>query len=226
MVFRYLVPVAILLTVFLVSGSSKPVEYYLLATMVFYIFTLPMNISYEMKDGVLFGKYARQLLLPIDMHFFYLLQSVGIMLVPFLIRLVVFCGLFVVFKVPILFTWNSLAALLFALIFGLLISFAFEILIGNTSFWLPDNKFLLQGYQDLVVFLTGSVIPLVGILSWLSYTPFAFAVYHPMMIYQNKYSLQQIIQLVGSGLLWFIFILAISRHLFRYGLKRNESVGL
>ena len=226
MVIRYLVPVSILLTVFYTSGNSKPVAYYLLATMVFYIFTLPMNVSYEMKDGVLFGKYVKLLVLPINLKLFLLFQSIGIMLVPFLIRLVIFLGLFWFFQVPLVWSLNALIGLFTALLFGILIGFVSELLIGVTSFVLPDNKFLLQAYQDVVVILVGAVLPLTGSLGFLAYTPFAYAVYHPIQIYYGNYSFDQIVLVFVSGLGWFAGLYVLSNYLFRSGLKKFEGVGL
>jgi ABC-type uncharacterized transport system permease subunit len=229
MVFRYLVPVGILLTVFYSTGSSKPAEYYLIATLIFYIFTLPMTISYEMKDGVLFGKYTRLLLLPTDLHLYLLFQSVGVMLVPFFIRVVLFAAIFWFFNIHILFTFTTAMALLFAIVFGVLISFCIEIIIGSTSFILPDNKFLLQGFQDLAQLLTGGVLPLTGFLSPLSYLPFAFAVHHPMQIYLGNYTINDALIVFFGGLGWVILLFAFAKFIFNFGLKYikyNEAVGL
>ena len=226
MVIRYLVPVAILLTVFFTSGNSKPVAYYLFATMVFYIFTLPMNISYEMKVGVLFGKYVRLLILPINLKLFMLFQSIGIMLVPFLIRLVIFAGLFWFFKVPLAWDLNAALGIFTAGVFGVLIGFVSELLIGVTSFVLPDNKFLLQAYQDIVELLAGGILPLVGPLGFLSYLPLSFAVFHPIQIYYGNYSFDQIVWVFVMGFTWFVGLYVLSNYLFRLGLKKFEGVGL
>ena len=226
MVIRYLVPVAILLTVFYTSGNSKPVAYYLFATMIFYIFTLPMNISYEMKDGVLFGKYVRLLILPINLKLFMLFQSIGIMLVPFLIRLVIFAGLFLFFRVPLVWDLNAALGIFTACIFWILIGFVSELLIGASSFVLPDNKFLLQAYQDIVELFAGGILPLIGSLGFLSYLPLSFAVYHPIQIYYGNYSTDQIIWVFVCGLSWFIVLYLLSNYLFKLGLKKFEVVGL
>jgi len=226
MVIRYLVPVAILLTVFYTSGNSKPVAYYLLATMFFYIFTLPMNISYEMKDGVLFGKYVKLLILPINLKLFLLFQSIGIMLVPFLIRLAIFLGLFWFFQVPLAWDLNAFMGVFTAVIFGILIGFVSELLIGVSSFVLPDNKFLLQAYQDIVELLAGGILPLVDSLGFLSYLPLSFAVFHPIQIYYGNYNLSQQISVFTTGLAWFFSLYALSNYLFRLGLKKFEGVGL
>jgi len=226
MVIRYLVPVAILLTVFYTSGNPHPVAYYLLATMFFYIFTLPMNVSYEMKDGVLFGKYVRLLILPINLKLFLLFQSIGIMLVPFLIRLAIFLGLFWFFQVPLVWDFNALLGVFTAGIFGILIGFVSELLIGATSFVLPDNKFLLQAYQDIVELLAGGILPLVGPLGFLSYLPLSFAVFHPIQIYYGNYDFDQIVQVFVMGFAWFVGLYVLSNYLFRLGLKKFEGVGL
>ena len=185
-----------------------------------------MNISYEMKDGVLFGKYVRLLILPINLKLFMLFQSIGIMLVPFLIRLVIFAGLFWFFRVPLVWDLNAALGIFTACIFGILIGFVSELLIGASSFVLPDNKFLLQAYQDIVELFAGGILPLIGSLGFFSYLPLSFAVYHPIQIYYGNYSTDQIICVFVCGLSWFIVLYLLSNYLFKLGLKKFEGVWL
>jgi ABC-type uncharacterized transport system permease subunit len=91
---------------------------------------------------------------------------------------------------------------------------------------LPDNKFLFQAYQDVVVLLVGAVLPLTGFLRFLAYTPFAYAVYHPIQIYYGNYSLDQTLWVYIYGLTWFFGLFTLSNYLFRLGLKKFEGVGL
>jgi ABC-2 type transport system permease protein len=225
MVLRYLVPVFILLTVFYTTGSKSLVSYYLVATLLYYLLVLPMNISYEMKDGVLFGRYTRLLLLPINFRWYLLAQSIGILSVPTFMRFLIFIFLFPLLGVQIFFGISTVIALLLAFV-GVGIGFGAELLIGTTSFWSPDNKFLLQAYQDILAFIAGGIIPLTGNLSWLSYFPFSFAIYHPMQIYLGKYDTNQTLIVFAGGIAWCIIVYFLAKFIFRLGLKRNEAVGL
>jgi ABC-2 type transport system permease protein len=226
MVLRYMVPTGIFLALFYITGSAKSSEYFLIASLVFYFFTLPMNISYEMKDGVLQGKYTRQLLLPVDPQFFYLMQSIGMLLVPFLLRIFIFSSLLVIFQVSIRFEMSTIITFLYALIFGNAICFVNEFLIGNTSFWLPDNKFLIQGYQDATQFMSGAIIPLTSFLTVFTWLPYSFAVYHPMQIYLGKYDTNQTLLVFAGGVGWCLLLYVLAQWVFKIGLKRNEAVGL
>jgi ABC-2 type transport system permease protein len=225
MVLRYLVPVFILLTVFYTTGSKSYVDYYIIATLFYYLLVLPMNISYEMKDGVLFGKYTKLLLLPINFRWYLLTQSIGILSVPTCMRFVIFLVLIPLLGVKVLFSIHILFAILMGLV-GIGISFGAELIVGATSFWSPDNKFLLQAYQDIVSFIAGGIIPLTGSIAWLSYLPFSFAIYHPMQIYLGKYDTTQTLMVFAGGIGWCIVLYILAKWIFKLGLKRNEAVGL
>lgn len=226
MVLRYLLTFFIFLATFIYNGSQENIEYFVVATLVFYFFATAMNISYDMKDGVLLGRYTSWLLRPSSLFKALIFRSLGMMLVPLLIRCLIFSLIFLVMGINI-FASNFLWIVICLLPLAVALSCILELLLGSSSFWIPDNKFALQLFQDGAQFLVGAIIPLsFAPIAFLQYLPWSFAVYHPMQIYLGNYDTNQTLLVFTGGIIWCAGLYFLAKLIFKLGLKRNESVGL
>jgi ABC-type uncharacterized transport system permease subunit len=117
--------------------------------------------------------------------------------------------------IPITFTINHLAG----------------IIVGSAAFFIDDKrdfdgiaKFWLKS-RDI---LAGILVPLnlLPFSGFLINSPFGFILHHPMQIYLGKYSWVQILYTFLGGIAWCFVLWIVARVLFKFGLKKNEAVGL
>jgi ABC-2 type transport system permease protein len=103
--------------------------------------------------------------------------------------------------------------------------------IGSMAFFIRDKrdfdgigKFWLK-IRDVT---TGSLIPLtlLPFSSFFAFLPTSFVLHHPMQIYLGKYSTNEIIYTFLGGIVWCIVLWILARVIFKFGLKKNEAVGL
>jgi ABC-type uncharacterized transport system permease subunit len=112
------------------------------------------------------------------------------------------------------------------------INYILSILFGSIAFFIKDKRdfgSLLEAIGKIKEILTGSLIeltliPFIGYQ--MIYNPFALSFYHPTQVFLGKYSLAQTLTVIIATLVWIVFLYIITVLIFRYGLKKNESVGL
>jgi ABC-2 type transport system permease protein len=112
---------------------------------------------------------------------------------------------------------------------SIVILFLVELILGTVAFWIntASNR-VIEIAADLITLTSGSLVQLNlnQITQWFIYSPFAFAVYHPMQIYLGKYSPLQTLYFFLGGVGWCVLLYIAAKWLFKIGLKRNEAVGL
>lgn len=132
---------------------------------------------------------------------------------------------------PPIFSLNSALVLLcFAPITFTLNQFSGTI-VGSMAFFIDDkrdfdgiSKFWLKT-RDI---LSGTLVPLflLPFSGILVNSPFGYIIHHPMQIYLGKYSTAEIIYTFLGGVAWCIALWIMARVIFKFGLKKNEAVGL
>jgi ABC-2 type transport system permease protein len=107
--------------------------------------------------------------------------------------------------------------------------FVLQIAVAMAAFWLVETWPIRFVYIVLIQFFAGVMFPLSifpGILgAILQYTPFAYLVYIPVMIYLGKYDILQSIVQIAIGILWCIVIWIGAHILWKKGLRLYSAVG-
>lgn len=103
-----------------------------------------------------------------------------------------------------------------------------NLMFGMLAFWMTDawGIFDLQG--NITNILSGKIIPL-SILPFsaiISVLPFAYFYFLPTQVFMQKYSTNQILQILTIGLLWTVILHFLTRYIWKIGLKKYEAVGL
>jgi ABC-2 type transport system permease protein len=102
---------------------------------------------------------------------------------------------------------------------------------GSLAFFIKDKRefsAVQDAYNTTKVMLYGLIIPLdqLPFASFFSFLPTAYFVHHPMQIYLGKYNFDQTIQAFSGGIIWCFILWIVARTTFKFGLKKNEAVGL
>lgn len=145
--------------------------------------------------------------------------------------LILFLGV-VFFSNDMIFRYDNLLWLLIFIPINLVLHFTISFIIGCSAFWIRNkgdvNNFCAAAYTAIGI-LSGGIIPLnimFNDYTRLQYNPFAFLLHWPMQIYLNDYNISTKLSLVGFALAWTAVLFILSRFLFKFGLRKNESVGL
>ncbi len=106
--------------------------------------------------------------------------------------------------------------------------FTLQFLAGLCAFWLEDTWTLRVLAQIIVIFLSGSIIPLEFFPSWLKeildYTPFPFMTYYPIKLFMGES-----IPWVGGILIlsiWTTVIMGLNGLIWRKGIRTYTAAGM
>lgn len=206
------------------------VAYYLLVMIARAFSSMPglaSGISADIRDGSI-NKYLTQ---PLDMIGYLFWRRLAHKMVYYLTAILPFTVVFYLCRsffpdVPRAEVW---AAFLLSLVFGFLIGFLLESLIGLIGFWFLEVSSLLFIYMMFNYFLSGHMIPLdwlpFWITSWVHYLPFKYLAYFPVAIYLGKIPDENLWWELGVQFTWVVGLLIANRLAMKRGLKRYGAYG-
>ncbi len=206
------------------------VAYYLLVMIARAFSSMPglaSGIATEIRDGSI-NKYVTQ---PLDMIGYLFWKRVAHKIVYYLTAILPFSLVFYLCRnffpeAPRAEIW---LAFLVSLVFGFLIGFLLESLIGLIGFWFLEVSSLLFIYMMFNYFLSGHMIPLDWlpnwITSWVHYLPFKYLAYFPVAIYLGKIPDENLWWELGVQLAWVLGLLVTNRFAMKRGLKRYGAYG-
>jgi len=127
------------------------------------------------------------------------------------------------------FSFWQVAAYVVSLLLGFLIGFFFEAAIGMVGFWFLEVTSLLYIVNTLNFFVSGQMFP-VDLLPhpWdtiLKSLPFQYMAYFPAAIILGKIEGADLIYGLLGEVVWIVAFVALSRWLYRLGLKRYSAYG-
>jgi ABC-2 type transport system permease protein len=122
-----------------------------------------------------------------------------------------------------------MAAYVVSLLLSFLIGFFFEAAIGMVGFWFLEVTSLLYIVNTLNFFVSGQMFP-VDLLPdpWntiLKLLPFQYMAYFPAAILLGKVQGVHLIYYLLGEVFWVVVFIALSRWLYRLGLKRYSAYG-
>ena len=123
----------------------------------------------------------------------------------------------------------QLPAYLLSLVMGFVIGFFFEVCIGCIGFWMLEVSSILYIIVTVTYFISGQMFPLDllpgGWVEFLKSLPFSYLAYFPTMVFLNKITGPELLWRLLLGLFWAVFLVALSRWLYRKGLKQYSAFG-
>jgi ABC-2 type transport system permease protein len=206
------------------------VAYYLL-TFVSRAFSSMPGLAAGIARDVREGTIQKYLIQPIDQITYLLMTRIAhkivyyvVAAVPFAIVFYLCRGFFPGWPVPL-----TLAGGIVALVLTFFLGFFFEACIGLVAFWFLDISSLLFIVMSLNYFLSGHMVPLPllppAVAATFEVLPFQYMAYFPAMVLLKKVPPDRL----ASGLLfqtgWLVLFVALSRLLYRRGLRRYSAFG-
>jgi len=207
---------------------QETITYFAISQIVgFFVWTWIVGMVGEV---IKFGDFARYVLMPVDFFWSMISEAFGNKLPSMLIKAPVLLLLLKLFF-DIIINTNPVYLIMF--IMSLLMSFllynVFFFIMGLLTFW-QESYFLFEllGVAALN-FFSGALIPLdfyPGFMKTIvNILPFKYIYYSPIMIYLEKFTINESLSILFQQLIAFIILYFIAKLLFRIGRKKFTSQG-
>lgn len=181
--------------------------------------------SFDQMRAVYSGEVGGDLMRPVDYFRYWLARDFGRSLVNLALRgivLVAIGALFYSLETP--HTLAQWLAVVLALVFSWLVSFAWRFLVNLSAFWTPDATGICRLGFAVSQFFSGFILPLRLMPDWFSraceFTPFPSMVNTVVEIYLGNIQGVQIVTALFIQLGWFAALWLLARLALRAGVRR------
>ncbi len=213
------------------SYSYEDMVAYYLLTMVARAFSSMPGLSSGIAEDIRDGSIKKFLTQPIDLLGYLLWYRIAHKLVYYVFAFLPYAIVFYVcrqyFTHPV--SWEMGVGFAVALIMSFLVGFLIESLLGLCAFWFLEISSLMFIYMMLNYFLSGHMIPLDWLPSWLNNSigllPFKYTAYTPCAIILGKYDNSTIVYELTIEFLWILALLAANRYAYFYGVRKYSAFG-
>lgn len=144
------------------------------------------------------------------------------------IPIIIFCTVFTNY---ISLNHKSILPFLVLLIFSAIIQFLIYCLLGITVFWTEESSNLLDLWNQVGGFLSGTYFPLSFLpepfYNLVSMLPFKYIIYYPIDIYlRNEGISLDILRAIGVDIVWIFILLLLLNYVWKKGLKKYTAYGM
>lgn len=204
---------------------------YLLLTNISRMFSSMPNLAGGIARDIRDGAIKRYLIQPVDMIHYLMAYRVAhkaayivTSALPYALLFFVCRGYFDRFPDPL-----TLFAYAASLLMAFLVGFFFEACVGMVGFWFLEVTSLLYIVMTLNFFISGHMLPLDMLppfwAGFLKLLPFQYMAYFPAVVFLGKVRGPELATGLLIGVGWTIFFIALSRYLFRRGLRQYGAYG-
>jgi ABC-2 type transport system permease protein len=125
---------------------------------------------------------------------------------------------------------STILLLLTMLVITYFINLFLSILIGFIAFWATEIDGIYQSLKVFSKFMSGTFFPIVLLPAFLVkasyFLPFIYTIYIPVQLYLGKISFAEGLRGLAIEILWLVVLYGIIKVVWRFGLKKYESVGI
>lgn len=209
---------------------SSMISYYFLLTVAsaFLMAHIEDDVAhYDIQEGNL----VKYLIKPFSYFWLKFFEEIHYRLLQGAYGVVVFSLFYFLFGQLVVLASDPLIVLLsvMVVILAYFLSFVFKMIIGLMAFWLTEVHGLFQLVEMILVIFAGYVIPVELLASPLDKVslllPFAYMIYFPVVSFQGKLQLNQILAVILTQLTWLLLLYFLYRLVWRKGMKKFTAVG-
>ena len=203
---------------------------YFLLVMVARAFSSMPGLATGIAESIRNGSVRKYLLQPVDMLDYLFWHRVAHKLVYYAVAAGPFALVFWLCR-SYLPGWPSgmvMTAFVVSLLFGFVIGFLIESLIGLIAFWFLEVSSLIFIYMMLNYFLSGHMIPLEwidGWIPWVHYLPLRYLAYFPAAVLLGRIPEADLPAELAIQATWVVVLLIANRTAFHYGVRRYGAFG-
>lgn len=191
---------------------------------------LPWDVDEGVEESVKSGNVVYTLTQPLELYWLFFFRSLGLRLVPTLIRMTLLftiAGLFFGLSAPI--SWGAGAAYLCSFFFAALLSSAITTAVMITLFWTISGEGIQRILPHLTLLFSGLLVPLPLFPEWmqplLNAQPLRGILDIPCRLYTGVIPLHQAPWYFGFQLLWCGLFIILGRWLIHQAIRRIEIQG-
>ncbi len=203
---------------------------YFLLVMVARAFSSMPGLATGIAESIRNGSVRKYLLQPVDMLDYLFWHRVAHKLIYYAVATGPFALVFWLCR-SYLPAWPSgivMTAFMISLVFGFVIGFLIESLIGLIAFWFLEVSSLIFIYMMLNYFLSGHMIPLEwidGWIPWIHYLPLKYLAYFPAAVLLGRIPESDLPDELLIQATWIAVLLVANRVAFHYGVRRYGAFG-
>lgn len=180
---------------------------------------------WEVMKSIRTGEVASDLTRPVDFFWYWAAQDVGRALGNLLYRGLPILGLFaLVYGITFPQRWEQWAALVVSMRLALFLSFCWRFLVNLAAFWMQDATGLGRAAWTLTVFLSGFLMPLAFLPTWLTtwmhLTPFPAMITTPVEIYLGLITGRGLWAALATQVAWSLILYVVVRFTLSAGVKK------
>lgn len=227
------------------AGYTFPdmVAYYLLSMLGRAFSSMP-GLASTVAKQIREGEIKKYLVQPIDLVGFCLLGRIAHKLAYYTISTLPFALVFYLCRGYFTTGWPEaevMIAFCMSLILAFLLGFFMDLCIGLIGFWFLEVSSLLFIYMLFNFFLSGHMFPLdllpesvsatlywqfdIPLQATVDCLPFKYLAYVPAAIFLGKVPTYELWSEIGTGLLWLVALISLSRLLYLRGTRRYSGYG-
>jgi ABC-2 type transport system permease protein len=187
----------------------------------------PNEVSREIKNG----DFSSRLLKPVNIFQFFFTNEISWKIIRIIFLVGAIFVLHIIFPGKISISFSDLLNPLVILssIIGLTLNYFSKMTLELISFWTTEVKNFRRSFYILEGFFSGYFLPIDLMpksLAWIaSLLPYKYYYSFPAQIAMGRLTLPEILSQFLPEILWLIILWAVSRLLFKYGVKRYSAVG-
>lgn len=195
---------------------------------------LTTNYEYEIiiaKD-IRLGRLSNFIIKPIDYLKYIFANSLGRLVIAFFV-VIIQSLIWIIFfhdKLTININFLTFAILCLMFILSYIIKMLLSTIIGFIGFWVTEVRGLSNAMNILIKILAGAYFPLDAMpgifLNIALIFPFAYTLFYPIQIFLGRISPVDAIRALGIMFVWTLILWICVKILWKFGLKKYESVGI
>jgi ABC-2 type transport system permease protein len=194
---------------------------------------IPFNLDAELAERIRSGNIAYELVRPVRIYPFWFARQVANRVVPFLLRGIPLF-LFAILILPLAgldylslglpLNVESLCLFLISLVFAVLISSCFSMILNISLFWTISGEGMVYLAPAFFTFLSGIIIPIPFFPDWIrpliNLLPFRGLIDIPVQIYLGRISFIESVETMALQIVWIIILVFIGKMVLKRAMKR------
>lgn len=158
--------------------------------------------------------------------------ATGRIMIAFLVVVVQGILVFLFFRDRLIFShdFSMIVLLLLMLVATYFINLFLSVLVGFIAFWTTEINGMYYSLKVFAKFMSGTFFPISLLPAFLMkasfFFPFVYTIYIPVQLYLRKISFAEGLRGLAIEILWLVVLYVIIKIVWRFGLKKYESVGI
>jgi ABC-2 type transport system permease protein len=219
----------LILSAFFANALSTPISFNQAKDFVWigqaFLLLLPWNIDKEIEEKIKNGNVAYELILPMDLYWYWFSRCLAMRLIPTLWRAIpLFLLAFFLFDLSLPISGNAAIYFILSLFLSALLSAAITTIVIITLFWTLTGEGILGLIPHVFILLSGMMIPLPLFPSWmqifLNIQPLRGIIDIPSRLYMGMIPESQAFYYLGFQIVWIVFFILLGKRLLGKALKK------